>query len=133
MTCVTDGRFLNLFYVDTAKKHDLAVLKEKKDDFAEKLEGETVIADKGYVSREFAEEMERRNVRFIAVKRENMIKGDEEAEYYGFLSRVRKKIETLFSVADNFGLKFIRAVSRRGLAVKIILGLLAFNFYQLMG
>jgi len=133
MTCVTDGRFLNLFYVDTAKKHDLAVLKEKKDDFAEKLEGETVIADKGYVSREFAEEMERRGVVFIAVKRENMIKGDEEAEYYGFLSRVRKKIETLFSVADNFGLKFIRAVSRRGLAVKIILGLLAFNFYQLMG
>ena len=133
MTCVTDGRFLNLFYVDTAKKHDLAVLKEKKDDFAEKLEGETVIADKGYVSREFAEEMERRGVVFIAVKRENMIKSDEEAEYYGFLSRVRKKIETLFSVADNFGLKFIRAVSRRGLAVKIILGLLAFNFYQLMG
>jgi len=45
---------------------------------------------------------------------------------------VKKKIETLFSVADNFELKFIRAVSRRGLAVKIILGLLAFNFYQLM-
>jgi len=26
---------------------NLAVLKEKKEDFAEKLEGETVIADKG--------------------------------------------------------------------------------------
>jgi len=62
-----------------------------------------------------------------------MIKSDEEAKYYEFLSRVRKKIETLFSVVDNFGLKFIRAVSRRGLAVKIILCLLAFNFYQLMG
>ncbi|HEC56787.1 MAG TPA: hypothetical protein ENI32_02725 [Candidatus Syntrophoarchaeum butanivorans] len=34
------------------------------------------------------------------------------------LSRLRKKIETLLSVADNFGLKFIKAVSRRGLAVK---------------
>ena len=45
---------------------------------------------------------------------------------------VKKKIET-FLVADNSGLKFIRAVSRRGLAVKIIPGLLAFNFYQLMG
>jgi len=45
-----------------------------------------------------------------------MVKSDEEAEYYGFLSRLRKKIETLFSVAENFGLKFIRAVSRRGLA-----------------
>lgn len=61
---------MNLF-TDTAKKHDLAVLKEKKDDFAEKLEGETVIADKGYVSKDFAEEMERRGVVFIAVKREN--------------------------------------------------------------
>ena len=108
------------------------MLKEKKDDFAERLKGETVIADKGYVSKEFAEEMRKRDVDFIAVKRKNMIKSDEEAEYYGFLSRVRKKIETLFSVADNFGLKFIKAVSRRGLAVKIILGLLAFNFYQLM-
>jgi DNA-binding LacI/PurR family transcriptional regulator len=77
--------------------------------------------------------MKKRDVDFIAVKRENMVKSDEEAEYYRFLSRLRKKIETLFSVADNFGLKFIRAVSRRGLAVKIILSLLAFNFYQLMG
>ncbi len=30
-----------------------------------------------------------------------MIKSDEEAEYYGFLSRLRKKIETFFSVAEN--------------------------------
>jgi len=109
------------------------VLKEKKDDFAERMEGETVIADKGYVSKDFAEEMQRRGVEFIAVKRENMIKSCEEAEYYGSISKLRKKIETLFSVADNFGLRFIRAVSRKGLAVKIILGLLAFNFYQLMG
>ena len=45
--------------------------------------------------------MERRNVRFIAIKRVNMIKSDEEAKYYGFLSGVRKRIETLFSVAEN--------------------------------
>jgi len=31
-----------MFYVDTARKHDLAVLKEKKEDFAERLKGETV-------------------------------------------------------------------------------------------
>ena len=77
--------------------------------------------------------MEKKGVVFIAVKRENMVKSDEEAEYYRSLSRVRKKIETLFSVAENFGLKFIRAVSRRGLAVKMILGLLAFKVYQLIG
>ena len=73
--------------------------------------------------------MEKRGVRFVAVKRENMIKSDEEAEYYGFFSRLRKKIETS---SDNSGLKFIIAVSRRGLAVKIILSLLAFNIYQLL-
>ena len=96
------------------------------------MKGETVIADKGYVSKDFAEEMEKRGVRFVAIKRENMVKSYDEAKYYSYLSRLRKKIETLFSVAENFGLKFIRAVSRKGLAVKIILGLLAFNFYQLM-
>ena len=107
-------------------------MKEKIDDFSERLKGVTVIADKGYVSKDFAEELEKRGVRFVAIKRENMVKSDEEAKYYSYLSRLRKKIETLFSVVENFGLKFIRAVSRRGLAVKIILGLLAFNFYQLM-
>jgi len=45
-------------------------------------EGETVIADKRYVSKDFAEEMEKRGVRFVAI---NMIKSDEE--YYRFLSR----------------------------------------------
>lgn len=45
-----------------------------KDDFAERLKGEVVIADKGYVSKKFAEEMEVREVKFVAVKRENMVK-----------------------------------------------------------
>ena len=43
---------------------------------------------------------------------------DDEAEYHGFPSRLRKKIET---PSDNLGLRFIRAVSGRCLAVKIIL------------
>ncbi len=64
--------------------------------------------------------MEVRKAKFVAVKRENMVKSEEEEIKNRSLSRLRKKIET-FSVADNFGLKFIRAVSRRGQAVKIIL------------
>ncbi|WP_457548585.1 transposase, partial [Archaeoglobus sp.] len=70
ITCITDGKFLNILYVDTAKKHDLTVLKEKKDDFSERLKGKIVIADKGYISKKFAEEMEKRGVRFVAIKRE---------------------------------------------------------------
>jgi len=50
----------------------MIIPKEKKEDFAEN-------ADKGYVSK--FREMERRSVVFIAVKRKNMIKSDEEAEY----------------------------------------------------
>jgi len=45
--------------------------------------------------------MRERDVDFIAIKRRNMIKSGEEAKYYGFLSRLRKKIETLFSFQNN--------------------------------
>ena len=107
------------------------MLKEKKEDFAERLKGETVIADKGYISKDFAEEMRKRGVVFIAVKRENMIKSDEEAEYYIPLQIEKEDRNTILSCRKS--VKFIKAVSRKGLAVKIILGLLAFNFYQLMG
>ena len=55
-------------------------------------------------------------VRFIAVKKE---KYDKEWS-----------IKTLFSVADNFELKFIRTMSKKGLVVKILLNLLALNFYR---
>ena len=61
-----------------------------------------------------------------------MIKGEEEVKYYRRLSKLRRRIETLFSIGENFGLRFIRTVSRRGLVVKIILSLLAFNIYRYM-
>jgi hypothetical protein len=41
-------------------------------------------------------------------------------------------IETRFSQLDEFGARFMRAVSRRGLAVKILLSILSFNIYQMM-
>jgi len=65
----------------------------------------------------------------ICRREEGEHNSDEEAEYYGFFSRLRRKIET---PSDNSRLKFIIAVSGRGLAVKIILSLLAFNIYQLL-
>jgi hypothetical protein len=58
-----------------------------------------------------------------------MMKSEEERAYYRILSRIRKLIETKFSQLEEFGERFIRAVSRRGLAVKIIL---SFNVYQMM-
>ena len=50
-----------------------------------------------------------------------MIKSDEESKYY--IPKLRKKIEILFLVADNFGLWFIRAVSKMGVIVKSIFSL----------
>jgi hypothetical protein len=76
--------------------------------------------------------MERKGVEYIAIKRENMVKSEEEKVYYRILSRIRRMIETLFSQLEEFGLRFIRAVSRRGLAVKIILSILSFNIYRMM-
>jgi len=64
------------------------------EEFAEMVRGETVIADKGYVSKEFAEEMEKRGVKFIAIRRKNMIKSEEEVKYYRRLSKLRRRIET---------------------------------------
>lgn len=119
-----------MLYIDTARKHDLTALKENIDNFSKRLKGKIVIADKGYVSKDFTEEMEKRGTKFIPIKRKNMI-GEDKMKYYQSPSKLRKIIKTLFPIANNFGLKFIKAVSRKDLAVKLILSL-SFNIYQLI-
>jgi len=76
--------------------------------------------------------MKNKGIEYIAIKRENMIKSNDEKEYYKFLSKLRRIIETIFSQIENLGLRFIRAISRRGLAIKIILSIIAFNILQMM-
>jgi hypothetical protein len=72
-------------------------------------------------------------VEYVAIKRDNMMRSEDERSHYRILSRVRRIIETRFSQLEEFGAKFIRAISRRGLAVKIILSILSLNIYQMMG
>ncbi len=67
MTCITDGRFLTLFYINTAENHDFAVLKENIDDFTEKLDNNLIIGDKGYVSKEFTEKLMKIGIIFITI------------------------------------------------------------------
>ena len=124
---------MNLLYVDPANRHDITIIKENREDFSEKSKGCTVLLDKGYVDGEFTEAMRAKGVEYIAIKRDNMIKSEEEKAYYRVLSRIRRIIETRFSQLEEFGARFIRAISRRGLAVKIILSILSFNMYQMMG
>jgi len=51
--------------------------------------------------------MRARDVEYIAIKRNNMMKSGEEARYRA-LSRVRRIIETKFSQLEEFGARFIR-------------------------
>ena len=76
--------------------------------------------------------MKKEGIEYIAIKRENMIKLEEEKEYYKALSKIRRIIETIFSKLEELGLRFIRAITRKGLAIKIILSIIAFNIIQMM-
>ena len=131
-TCCTDGRYMTLLHVDPANRHDLSIMKENRDDFAKRFRGSTVLLDKGYIDTKFAEEMRRRGVGYTTIKRDNTIKNEEERTHYKILSRIRRIIETRFSQLEEFGSRFIRAISRRGLAEKIILSILSLNIQQMM-
>ena len=132
ITCATDGKYLKLLYVDPANKHDLTIIKDRKEDFIHEFKGNTVILDKAYIDKDFEKEMKNRGIEYITIKRENMIRSNDEKEYYKFLSKLRRIIETIFLKIENLGLRFIRAISRRGLAIKIILSIIAFNILQMM-
>ena len=80
----------------------------------------------------FEEEMRERGIRYTAIKRRNMIKSEKERLHYEALSRLRKIVETRFYQLNELGLRFVRAITRKGLAVKIILSILAFNIHQMM-
>jgi len=57
--------------------------------------------------------MRMNGVGYIAIKRDNMIKGEVERLSYRILSRVRRMIETHFYQLEKLGLRFMRAVSKR--------------------
>jgi hypothetical protein len=61
-----------------------------------------------------------------------MIESEDEKLYYQLLSRVERIIEKRFSQLEEFRARLIRAVSKRGLAVKITLSILSSNIYQMM-
>lgn len=87
-------------------------------DFAGRFKGRVVLLDK-----DFAGEMGRRGINYTVMKRENMIKSEKEMFYHRILSRGqkgRKAAETMFSQLEGYRLRFIRTITRRSLAVKII-------------
>jgi hypothetical protein len=123
---------MGLLYVDPANRHDVTVIQRNREGFAGKFRGCRVLLNKGYVDGELAEWMRDRGVEYVAIKRRNMIRSREELVYYRVLNRVRRLIETKFSQLEEYGLRYVRAVTRRGLTIKIITAILAFNIYRLM-
>ena len=118
--------------MNPANTHDLTIVKKNKDDFVARFRNETVLLDKGYIDMELEDEMGKKGVQYLVIKRRNMIKTEREKVHYQTLSKLRRVIETRFSQLEEFGQRFVRAVSRRGLAVKMILSILAFNIHQMM-
>jgi hypothetical protein len=108
-----DGRYLSLLYVDPANKHDITIIKENEEYFSGKFRSCTVLLYRGYVDERFAEAIRAKSGEYI------VIKSGGEKLYYQSLSRMKEIIETRFSQLEEFEARLIRAVSIRGLAVKI--------------
>jgi hypothetical protein len=131
LTAKTDGRFIKPIFIDPANRYDSKVIERKLDAFVKDCKGEMTIGDKGYIKGQMQEEARRRGVMYVAIPRRNMIKHRWQRKLYRILGKMRKSIETIFSLTEEFGLRFIRAITRRGLSIKIHLATLATNFYQL--
>ncbi|XRO77820.1 hypothetical protein ACO3VM_05800 [Methanocaldococcus sp. 10A] len=125
---MTDGTFLQLIYINPANQHDLYILKENYPNFIREFEGCSIIGDKGYIDKGFQNLLSLGKVYFESIKRINMIKSFPENLYYNILKKLRKSIETNFSRFVEKFPKHIRAVSKKGLSVKLILFTIASNF-----
>jgi uncharacterized protein (UPF0335 family) len=131
LTAKTDGRFIKPIFIDPANRFDSKVIERRFEDFIVDCKGEMEIGDKGYINGEMQKEARRRGVMYVAIPRRNMIKHRWQKKLYRILNKMRKSVETVFSLSEEFGLRFIRAITRRGLSIKIHLATLATNFYQL--
>jgi len=114
------------FYISNASTHDITA----SYNFAFNLpENSILIGDKGYVSSNLADFLGEFNINLSPIFRKNMKKDNE----YFIKRKIRKSIETAFSViTSKFG-KYIRATSFSGFLTKLKLFLLSYSldcFYK---
>lgn len=114
------------FYISNASTHDITA----SYNFAFNLpENSILIGDKGYVSSNLADFLGQFNINLSPIFRKNMKKDNE----YFIKRKIRKSIETVFSViTSKFG-KYIRATSFSGFLTKLKLFLLSYSldcFYK---
>jgi len=99
-TYITDGRFLTLLFINPANQHDKDILEENYGVIVKEFKNCVIIGDKGYIDKGLQNLFKLGGVQFIAIKRKNMIKSNEEREIYSELNKSRKIIETKFSEND---------------------------------
>ncbi|MFU8652793.1 transposase [Methanotorris formicicus] len=126
-TYITNGLYLMLIFVNPANQHDLDILKENFRWFIREFMNCSVIGDKGYIDKGFENLLRNGKVYFEAIKRKNMTKSFIERTKYKILNKLRKSIETNFSKLVAMFPKHIRAVSKKGLSVKLLLFTIAYN------
>ena len=119
--------YLRLFNISPANVHDLTILKENSNEFIKEYKYSSFVGDKGYISKEFTKYLKDNNVYLISIKRKNMIKNIYEKDFYKSLNKIRKKIETSFSRLTELFPKNIRAISKKGLAIKLLCFIIACN------
>ena len=91
----------------------------------------TVFGDKGYVSDPDAQTiLTATGVRFVAVRRRNMVRNSWADEFD--LRRYRKRIETVYSQMEAMGIQHLHARTNHGFDLKAYATLLALAFTNLI-
>lgn len=116
-----------LLYITPANQHDLDILKENHKEFIKEFSYCSIIGDKGYISEYFKNQLRHNHVYLDSIKRRNMLKSFTEKIKYRRLNKLRRIIETNFSKFVEKFPKHIRAVSKNGLSVKLLLFTIAYN------
>jgi hypothetical protein len=112
------------FYISDASTHDITASYK----FAFNLpENSILIGDKGYVSKKLDSFLKQFNINLSPIFRKNM-KNDDE---YFIKRKIRKGVETAFSVITSKFCKYIRATSISGFLTKLKLFLLAYSLDSL--
>jgi hypothetical protein len=117
-------------FINPANQHDKDILEENYKEIVRNFKNCVIIGDKGYIDKGLQNLFKLGGVYFIPIKRKNMLKSNEEAKKYKELNKLRKVIETNLSKLVGLLPRHIRAVSKRGLSVKLLLFTIAYNIKE---
>lgn len=121
---VTTNGFITNFILTAANIDD----RDAVFDLIETNNSIKIIGDKGYINNDLKNSLAKeKEILLISLKRKNS-KFKFEKQFRNALSKTRRRVETSFSqLAEQFNINRVRAKSKWGLMVRIILKILAHN------